>query len=375
MTPCEVDVAIFGAGVAGCATALALHARGLTDLAVHDAGSPVRDDWAGESLPPDISEPLRALGLWEEFQAGGHEPCLGSCAAWGSSDLGYNDFLLNPGGSGWHIDRLRFDAMFRRAVTARGIPIKFHHRLAGAEALDHEGAFRLRTRGANDEAILLARHVVDATGPRGAFARHVGAALVRHDLLVFITATAALAPEAWPSRLTITETARDGWWYAAALPGNRLSLAFATDPAISRARRLNQPAAWLEALAATRHIGPRLADKPFGLGPLVVRAAPVAHREMPCGARWTAVGDAAAVFDPLGSEGIYKALDDGIRGAEVIDASLRHGRDRSAEHAAHIAANTRDHLELRRQFYGLERQWPDSPFWINRIALGNNGPF
>jgi flavin-dependent dehydrogenase len=360
------DVVILGAGVAGCATALSLQAVGISDIVLVEAGSPVRNDWVGESLPPDVSVLLKALNLWDLFRSDDHEPCLGSCAAWGGPNLGYNDFISNASGSGWHIHRQRFDGLFRRAVAARGIPIRVLQRLACAEALPLDGGFRLRLRTNNSEATIITRHVVDATGPRAAFARCVGSRSIRHDLLVFITVTAALAPEAWPSRLTMTETVEDGWWYAARLPGNRLSLAFATDPEISRARRLDRPREWLNALAATRHIGPRLAGTMFGLGPLVVRAVPVSERERPCGARWTAVGDAAATFDPLGSEGIYKALEDGIQAAQVIHASLRRQRDQSADYTARVAENIANHLSLRRHFYALERQWPDSLFWRRR---------
>ncbi|WP_315805404.1 NAD(P)/FAD-dependent oxidoreductase [Bradyrhizobium sp. SZCCHNS3002] len=374
MKPDAFDVVILGAGVAGCATALALHAAGITDIAVVEAASSARNDWVGESLPPDVSELLKALDMWDRFRAAGHEPCLGSCASWGSPLLGYNDFLTNISGCGWHIHRPRFDASFREAVAQRGIPIRPGHRLAGAEALILDSGFRLHLRTHCAEIPIVARHVVDATGPRAAFARCIGSSSIQHDLLVFITATAALAPGAWPSRLTMTETAEAGWWYAAGLPGNRLSLAFATDPEISRTRRLDHPTEWLNALAGTRHIAPRLANTPFDLGPLIVRAAPVTQRQRPCGARWTGVGDAASIFDPLGSEGIYKALEDGIRAAEVIHASLRHGQDRSADYAARIAANTEDHLNMRRHFYALERQWPDSPFWTRRHIKERSDP-
>jgi 2-polyprenyl-6-methoxyphenol hydroxylase-like FAD-dependent oxidoreductase len=367
------DVAILGAGAAGCATALALHAAGIDNIALFDAGASLRSDWVGESLPPDVSGLLKALDLWDLFQADGHEPCLGSCAAWGGPDLGYNDFLSNMSGCGWHIHRPRFDQLLRRTVAARGIPLRTCHRLAGVEAPALEEGFQLRLSAENGERIAIARHVVDATGPRGVFARSVGSPSVRYDLLVFLTATVALADDAWPSRLTMTETVEDGWWYAAAIPGNRLSLAFATDPKISRKRRLDRPGEWLKALAETRHIGPRLADTPLGLGPLVVRAVSVSARERPCGAGWTAVGDAAAIFDPLGSEGLYKAIEDGIRAAEAIHASLRHHEDRSADYARRIAANTQDHLALRQHFYALERQWPESLFWTNRLSKNWGG--
>lgn len=365
MTRAAFDVVILGAGTAGCATALALHGAGVRDVAIFEAGPSVRNDWVGESLPPDVSVPLKALGLWDEFLKDGHESCLGSCAAWGGEHLGYNDFVTNVNGPGWHIHRPRFDARLRQAVTALGIPIHSGHRLTNAEALILDGGLRLSMRTDDGEKTVTARHAVDATGPRGVLARRMGSRLLCHDLLVFVTATAALIRGAWPSRLTMTETVADGWWYAAPLPGNRLSLALATDPVISREKRLERPAKWFKALAATRHIGPRLAEKPFGFGPLVVRAVPVSQRESPCGQHWTAVGDAAATFDPLGSEGIYKALEDGIHAAEVIRAEL-HNQNRSAHYAARVAANAEDHLTLRRQFYALELQWPDSRFWTNR---------
>lgn len=368
LTPAAFDVVILGAGTAGCATALALHAAGVRDVAIFEAGPSVRNDWVGESLPPDVSVPLKALGLWDAFLNDDHEPCLGSCAAWGGSHLGYNDFVTNVNGPGWHIHRPRFDATLRQAVVALGIPIRSGHRLTNAEALIHDGGYRLSMRTDDDgEKTVTARHAVDATGPRGAFARRMGSRLLCHDLLVFVTATAALIRGAWPSRLTMTETVADGWWYAAPLPGNRLSLALATDPAISREKRLERPAKWFKALAATRHIGPRLAENPFGCGTLVVRAVTVSQRENPCGPHWTAVGDAAATFDPLGSEGIYKALEDGIHAAEVVRAAL-HNEDRSAHHAARVAANVEDHLALRHQFYAMERQWPDSLFWTQRLS-------
>jgi flavin-dependent dehydrogenase len=367
LTTATFDVVILGAGTAGCATALALYAAGVTNIAMFESGPSVRNDWVGESLPPDVSGPLKALGLWDAFQEDGHEPCLGSCAAWGGPDLGYNDFVGNVNGTGWHIHRPRFDALFRRAVAGLGIPIRSRHWLKNAEALFHEGGFRVSMGTEAGEDAAIARHVVDATGPRGAFARRMGSHSLCHDLLVFITATATLVPGAWPSRLTMTETVADGWWYAAALPGNRLSLALATDPAISRGKRLDWPAEWLKAWAATRHIGPRLAGTPFGLGSLVLRAVSVSQLESPCDLQWTAVGDAAATFDPLGSEGIYKALEDGIRAAKVICAALHHNQDRSAHYASYIAANMEDHLALRRHFYALERRWPDSLFWKDRF--------
>src|SRR6187549_1177938 len=102
------QVAVVGGGPAGAATALALRRRGVADVLLVEAGD-YRGVRFGESVPPDLRLPLDALGLWTSFVAQGHEPCLGSCSVWGSAQPGYNDFLFNPHGHGWHLDRARFD--------------------------------------------------------------------------------------------------------------------------------------------------------------------------------------------------------------------------------------------------------------------------
>jgi hypothetical protein len=47
----------------------------------------------------------------DRFQNDGHLPSHGIQAAWGSAELFDTDFIFNPYGTGWHLDRRRFDAM------------------------------------------------------------------------------------------------------------------------------------------------------------------------------------------------------------------------------------------------------------------------
>ena len=44
-----------------------------------------------------------------------------------------------------------------------------------------------------------------------------------------------------PSRLTLLEAEREGWWYAAAIPNERLIVAFATDADTVKAAGLTRP--------------------------------------------------------------------------------------------------------------------------------------
>jgi 2-polyprenyl-6-methoxyphenol hydroxylase-like FAD-dependent oxidoreductase len=63
----DVDVAVLGAGPAGCATASAL-ARAGARVARVDR-STERDVRRGETMAPEASIPLRELGVWERFSA------------------------------------------------------------------------------------------------------------------------------------------------------------------------------------------------------------------------------------------------------------------------------------------------------------------
>lgn len=343
------QVAVLGAGPAGAACALALARAGVDGVRLVDSGrrrgrKPVA---VGETIPPDARLLLDRLGLWQAFLDERHEPCLGSCSAWGSDRLGHNDFLLNPQGCGWHLDRARFDAFLRR-----------HARAAGATIVDGEGGAQAAQ----------ARFVVDATGRASAFARAMGARQQALDRLTFVYGFFDTARASSHSRLTLLEAARDGWWYAAALPGDRLAVAFAGDAEHVRGAGLARDGRWLGAALATRHLAARLDGCRFLAGSLVSRVAASFLLDRVSGPRWLAIGDAAACFDPLAAQGIHKALADGFDGAEAIASALAKGVDLAGDYEAESRARFDDYLVNRNYFYGLERRWPGSLFWRRRQA-------
>jgi len=342
------QVVIHGSGPAGAACALALARAGVDGVHLTGRRDPFAGQGAiGESIPPDARGLLDRLGLWQAFLEQGHEPCLGSCSTWGGATPGYNDYLLNPQGTGWHLDRGRFDAFLCRQAEHAGVT------LLAEEAGDPASQ---------------PRFVVDATGRSSVLARRAGARQIALDRLTFVYGFFDLPPAAVHSRLTFLEAVRDGWWYAAAVPGRRMAVAFAGDAETIRDASLARESAWLRAAFSTRQIAACLGGARFAAASLVARVVPSFLLDRVCGARWLAVGDAASCFDPLSAQGIYKALADGISAADVIAAALATGSDLDASYQHAVQSRFTEYLANRNYFYGLERRWPDSPFWQRRHA-------
>ncbi len=209
-----------------------------------------------------------------------------------------------------------------------------------------------------------ARFVVDATGSRSRFARLMGARQRFHDQLSYVAAFLTASSEV--SRLTMLEAADYGWWYAARLPGDRLTAGVASDPEIIKGAALHGPERWLARLKETRHLSRELAGCHLDGQGTLVRIAPSFVLDGACGAGWLAVGDAAAAYDPISSQGIYKALLDGLQAAEVIVAWLGGEAGALREYHPSVAARFADYLQNRNYFYQLEQRWPSAPFWRRR---------
>jgi len=84
------------------------------------------------------------------------------------------------------------------------------------------------------------------------------------------------------------------------------------------------------------------------------------------GTGWLATGDAAFSYDPLSSQGIYKALQSGLMAAETIEAVFHGQHDAALDWSLRNRQSFERYLGTRHAYYGLERRWPDSVFWRRR---------
>jgi flavin-dependent dehydrogenase len=279
----------------------------------------------GETLPPEVRLPLARLGVWDGFVAGGHVESPGMVVAWGREEPVANDFVLNPYGCGWRVDRNRFDAMLAAAATAAGAVVR-----TGTNADCGSAGF-----------------LVDATGRSPSLA---GARRVVHDRMV---ALVGVAPAAGGDQRALIEATPDGWWYSARLPDGRLVMTFQTDAGPSLRSR------WDEFLAAA----PLIAERAGGPADGIHLVSANSDRSDPiAGEGWLAVGDAAAAHDPITGLGIHWALESGIAGAEAVLGST------VAEYARDTADHFERYLATRAHYYRAEDRWPHAPFWRRRRA-------
>ncbi|APA69177.1 tryptophan 7-halogenase [Janthinobacterium sp. 1_2014MBL_MicDiv] len=366
-------VAIIGGGPAGCACALALAQLGVHEVIVIEAGDYTQFR-IGESIPPEANRLFQALGIARDFFAEAHAPCHGSCSYWGSEKRGYNDALMNPLGHGWHLERTRFNQFLARQARLRGAEVLMHASLAASAPVPGGGhglELALGAPGSLRQASIHADLVVDASGTRAVFARQRGSRKV--DSLPLVCLAMRFAPPAGggghaDTGLTHLEAVEHGWWYGAHLPDATLLLAFYGDAATVKAQRLQQVGHWLAWLAAA----PNTAALARGMVPLAggVQSfpAPSYCLDQLHGEGWLAIGDAASAYDPVTSQGIVKALANGMAAAGAVA-----GQSTLGDVAHTVTQRYGQYLAQRRQYYSWEQRWPDAPFW-RQLHAGAEAP-
>lgn len=317
------------------------------------------EDRIGETLPGASRRVLAALGLdADALLADGHAPVWARRSAWGAPDPVELDGLADPDGPGVRLDRRRFEARLRDEAAARGVRLVAP---AAARASRAGDGWRVEAGSVRIHAPVL----IDATGRGSRLLRAHARRPAAHDRLACAWTHLPLVR---PARaITYVESARDGWWYTAPLPGGRRLLAFHTDADLLRAggmhRRLVEEALSLPALAA------ELADADAArAGPARTCAAHGARPPAAGGDGWLAAGDASMCFDPLSSQGLFHALYTGRAAAAAALAMLGGDAEAGAAYSASLDPVWDAYVRHRALYYGMERRWPDAPFWRRRLA-------
>lgn len=364
------DVVIVGAGPAGLSAAVGLRRHSLSVQVVEQQNEP--RFIVGETLPGDARTVLDELGVWSTFCRQDHLPSAGNASAWGSTDLARLDAFTFPLGGGWHIDRFRFQCLIGKAAGAAGAEMVRARRVVRVQSEPRRG-WLIDTVGEGGPSQLRARALVDATGHSATIARWLGAARCVEDRMVCAYAVFNSEHDGLEGR-TLVESAPEGWWYAAPIPGRRTVVALFSDPAVIRAHQLRNPRRWRDALARTTHAAHMV---PAQLRAAELRLVAVTSHclSQAAGPDWVAVGDAAASVDPLASSGLTTALRDGQRAAEALATQLGGDPRALSAHSDHVRQRFHLYRGERAAYYALERRWPRSAFWRSRSRAADARDF
>jgi flavin-dependent dehydrogenase len=283
---------------------------------------------------------------------------------WGSETPYETDFIFNPYGVGWRLDRRRFDALLARTAEACGATVYRGLRVTSC-GQGPSGCWNVEARGEGASLHWEAKFLIDATGRASWLAQRLGVRRFNWDRLVGVVGSYGTPPEWTGDGRTLVEAVEEGWWYSALVPGGQLVVACMTDADALPAAPRDLGQFLSVGLRHTLHTRLRV---PPGLEPDRVHSvfAGSSCLERVVGRQWLAVGDAAMTWDPLSGQGLQKALESGLHAAESI-AKLQ-SSDPTALNAYQewMSADFAAYLRSYASYYRAERRWPQSRFWQRR---------
>lgn len=331
------DVAIVGAGPAGCALAIHLAAGGLDVVVIdpHPAEPALRPDLPGERLWSDSRWQLERLGVpCEEVSI----PSAATEIAWDTAEPRMV-VEQNPLRWAFAVDRRRLDAALAASAARNGAEFRHGEGLGGIAG--EPGAWSLLLDGGSTMG---ARFVVDATGRGSHLAARLRIRRQRADALVAALRWWAGADERAPFQV---EAVTDGWFYRLPLsggPGVMGAVTFRKLVPGTAMQAWNRIASRLAMIAPRPPAGARLGEPAFF-------AASPSWITQPIGPGFSAVGEACLAGDPIEGRGIDRALRLAEALAMLMLSPAELGEGRAREYCALLEALRSDHAAVRAAQY------------------------
>jgi flavin-dependent dehydrogenase len=266
-----------------------------------------------------------------------------------------------------HLDRVAFDRLLASRAVAVGVQLMTNCQVRACRRFGQEWLVTLSDPDGIREVV--SSTIIDAAGRTPWQGRPSKRRIIDRQVAIIGQYTLAIGADL--DNWSWVESTRDGWWYSAVLPCEKIIIAYFTDADLLDLSKKNRDRHFTELLSETRWIQPRVKGARLIGQPRVVAATSTIAVPI-CGDGWVAVGDAASTIDPLSSQGILYAITSGIAAAKALSAPDRRA---SLIQYAH-AITTRFQLDLttRADLCRHELRWPDAPFWRRRFK-GESGTF
>jgi flavin-dependent dehydrogenase len=367
------DVAVVGAGPAGCAAARALALRGREVVLFERERFPRFH--IGESLLATVNDCFDELGLAEAVRTAGFPEKHGATLLTHDGASGRPvDFAAAVGirqPRTWQVERAKLDALLLEGARAAGAEVREAHRIDTCR-FDDDGVTLEVAAAAGGGGSVRAAAVVDASGRWGLLARQLD---LRRDepLLANVAIYAHYAgvprpPGARAGDIRIVTRQDAGWFWLIPIDERLTSVGLVLPRELYRLLEKGSPERMLaDAVAET----PAVEE----LMRAAVREWPVrVERDFSYGARryagdrWLLAGDAGAFLDPVFSTGVSIALESGLEAAQALDRALAAGDLRAARFRAFERIQRRRFVLFRRFVLAFYTPWfrdiffqPDAP--------------
>ncbi|MET4448510.1 flavin-dependent dehydrogenase [Bradyrhizobium sp. GM2.2] len=349
------DVAVVGAGPAGCAAAIGL-ARAGCDVVLYDRRRTFGIK-PGEIIESRVRVSLTELGIDVAFDALNSLALAGNLSSWDEESIIESDGMVSPYGLGALIDRSSFEAWLISEAERAGVAAIRSERQLQADRSGNRWYLVDRQDSRCVVAPLVLQATGRANGPIGPSERIATDRLVA--LLMYGT-----VPSGVRAQNLLIEAGENGWWYAAPLPHSRAVVAFLTDADLLPRTWAAKKEYFRDQLDLTQLISAFAKALPPDL-PLVGHPANSSLRQVMRGNGWACIGEAAASYDPLSGRGVPLALSKGAAMARLIVHGNNVSRAFEAyEHAERATFD--DYCAQQRVTYRRAAPRFSSVFWTRR---------
>ncbi|MDE1460835.1 NAD(P)/FAD-dependent oxidoreductase [Spartinivicinus poritis] len=362
------DVLVVGAGPAGCCTALVLSLQGYQVIVIDRAKDESVKAKIGECLPPRGLACLKKLGLAQRFHSDDHLKMVGYRVSWDAKGGYDRDFLANPSGGGWIVNRARFDHMLVSAAEQQGVQFYWNTKLTALCTTSDEyqrlGYWKAYCEINGCEQEILPKILVDASGRSRAIAKRLDRKTRRLDgLVASIMRIKHTNKSTLPPHTVLIENTSQGWWYTAPVSDKCSVLCYFTDGDLPLPKSTEK----MLALAKQNpELCQRLSHCVIDSNHTLQRTAAYSSALDQCaGEGWLAVGDAACSYDPLSSFGILSGIGSGYYGACAISAESKGKTGQLAAYQQLMQENFLCFIDIHQAEYKKVTQF-QSDFWLRR---------